>query len=362
MRRFGCGRRVVKGGIVMALASKRTGFVACVAFAALAGAAALTAVPSSAAENFYAGKIVTIIVPYGPGGGYDTWARLFAPYLKKDLGAAEVKIENRPGGGGMTGTNTVYSAAPDGLTLGDTNAAGDVFVEMAKAPGVHFKTEKFNWLAQPDDNPYVIAVHPGGPYKSFDDIAALRGGKTVLNCLAVGRGSTDYNAAVITMNSFDVPFHMIAAFKGSHEEKATWVAGNGDTLSLSATDVLQLGPGQERIVLLNAAEPFSKLPGVPTVIQEAQKHHLPAQTIEALTTMTRVLAMGHAFFAPPGVPADRLQALRAAFAKTLHDKAFIAKAEKSGLWVGYKTADKLAESTQMAFKHKAEFVALLKTS
>jgi putative tricarboxylic transport membrane protein len=354
---------MVRGGFVMPLNSKQIAIIASAAVVALAGAATLfTAVPGSAADNFYAGKTMIIVVPYGPGGGYDTWVRLFAPYLKADVGAAEVKVENRPGGGGLVGTDTVYNAQPDGLTIGDTNAAGDVFAEMSKAPGVHFQTTKFAWLGRPDNDPHIIAVHPDGPYKTFDDLIALKGSKTVLKCLASGKGSSDYNAAVITMNAFQVPFHMVAAFKGSHETKATFVAGGGDTISVSASDIMQLGPDKERIVVLTAAEPFGKLPNVPTVIEEAQKHHLPAQAIEALTTMGEVMGMGHGFFAPPGVPADRLKTLRAAFAKAFHDKTFIAKAEKAGLWVGYEAPDALASSAEMAFKHEKEFTALLNTN
>jgi tripartite-type tricarboxylate transporter receptor subunit TctC len=321
----------------------------------------LAAVPASAAESAYQGKTLTIVVPYGPGGGYDTWARLVAPYLKQFLGAAEVKVENRPGGGGLVGTNAVYSAKADGLTIGDTNAAGDVFAEMAKAPGVHFETAKFNWLARPDDDPHIIAVHPNSPYKTFNDIIALKGGKTVLRCLATGRGSSDYNSAVIAMNAFHVPFLMVAAFKGSHAEKATFIAGGGDTISVSASDIAHLG-SKARVVVLTASEPFAKLPGIPTVVQAAEQQKLSAKTIDALKIMSSVMDMGHAFFAPPGVPAARLAALRAGFAKTFQNKEFLAKAAKAGLYAGYQPAATLEQSTANAFKHIDELKPYLKTS
>ena len=323
----------------------------------LSGAVSLPA----AAASPYQGKTLTIIVPYGPGGGYDTWARLVAPHLKQYLGAAEVKVENHPGGGGLVGTNAVYSAKPDGLTIGDTNAAGDVFAEIAKAPGVHFETAKFNWLARPDDDPHIIAVHPSSPYKTFNDILALKGGKTVLRCLATGRGSSDYNSAVIAMNAFHVPFHMVAAFKGSHAEKATFIAGGGDTISVSASDIAHLGK-KARVVVLTASEPFHKLPGIPTVVQAAQQYKLPAKTIEVLKIMSSVMDMGHAFFAPPGVPADRLAALRTAFAKTFKNKDFLAKAGKAGLYVGYEAPAMLEHSSANAFKHIKELEPFLKTS
>jgi tripartite-type tricarboxylate transporter receptor subunit TctC len=329
--------------------------------AAVVALFSLAGLPAAAADSSYQGKTLTIVVPYGPGGGYDTWARLAAPYLKQYLSAAEVKVENRPGGGGLVGTNTVYSAKPDGLTIGDTNAAGDVFAEMAKAPGVHFQTAKFNWLARPDNDPHIIAVHPSSPYKTFDDILALKGGKTVLKCLATGRGSSDYNSAVVAMNAFQVPFLMVAAFKGSHAEKATFIAGGGDTISVSASDIAQLG-SKARVVVLTASEPFAKLPGIPTVVQAAEKHKLPAKTIEVLKIMSSVMDMGHAFFAPPGVPADRLAALRGAFAKTFQNKEFLAKAAKAGLYVGYQPASMLERSTANAFQHLDKLTPYLKTT
>jgi tripartite-type tricarboxylate transporter receptor subunit TctC len=320
----------------------------------------LTTLPAAAASP-YQGQTLTVVVPYGPGGGYDTWARLVAPYLKQYLGAAAVKVENRPGGGGLVGTNTVYSAKPDGLTIGDTNAAGDVFAEMAKAPGVHFQTAKFKWLGRPDDDPHIIAVHPNSPYKSFNDIIALKGGKTVLKCLATGRGSSDYNSAVIAMNAFKVPFLMVAAFKGSHAEKATFISGGGDTISVSASDIAQLG-AKAKVVVLTASQPFAELPGIPTVVQAAEKHKLPAETIDVLKIMASVMDMGHAFFAPPGVPPDRLAALRDAFAKTFQNKEFLAKAEKAGLYVGYEGPAKLEQSTANAFKHVDKLTPFLKTT
>lgn len=330
--------------------------------ALVAGFVSVTAAAAAPATNFYKGKTVTIIVPASPGGGYDLWARLAAPFMQKYLGAAQVKVENMPGGGTLIGTNQVYNSAPDGLTFGEANAAGDVFAEMAKAAGVQFKIAKFNWLGRADDDPHIIAVHPNSPYKTFDDLVALKGGKTILHCLASGKGSSDYNAVVITMNAFHVPFQMVAAFKGSHEEKATFLAGDGDTIAVSASTIAQLGSSQARVILLSAAKPFAKLPGVPTVVQEAEKHHLPTKTVGALRSMAHVMAMGHAFFAPPGVPAERLQALRAAFRKTFQNKDFRAKAKKGGLYIGYEPPAFLKNAAEKAFEEKSEFVPLLKTS
>src|ERR1700759_1687468 len=70
----------------------------------------------SAEADFYKGKSVRILVGYGPGGGYDVWARLIAPYLAKYLGS-NVVVENEPGAGGLAALSRLYHAPPDGLLI-----------------------------------------------------------------------------------------------------------------------------------------------------------------------------------------------------------------------------------------------------
>lgn len=330
-----------------------------VCFAAALGLGVMAS--AQASTSFYHGKTLTIIVPYGPGGGYDTWARLVGPYMKKYLGASNVVVKNRHGGGGLIGTNAIYKSKADGLTIGDTNAAGDVFAQLANAPGLKANVKKISWIGRPDDDPHIIAVHRDAPYKSFDDLIALKGTGKSISALATGKGSSDYNSAVITYNVFGIPFHMVAAFSGSHAEKATFVSGGGDTISVSASDIAELGKDKSRVIALTAARPFSKLPDVPTVIQEADKHNLSKDKKDVLSIMTNVMEMGHAFIAPPGVPSERVAALREAFEKTLHNKGFLEKAEKAGLYAGYESGAKLEDSVDMAFRHESELEPYLKT-
>ncbi|OIQ98764.1 tripartite tricarboxylate transporter family receptor [mine drainage metagenome] len=315
---------------------------------------------ASAAE-FFKGKVLSIIVPYGPGGGYDQWARLISPYMQKYLGVSKVLVVNQPGGGGLVGTGKIYSAAPDGLTIGDTNAAGDVFSQLAKNAGVSFDVQKFNWLGRPDDDPHIIAVHLDGPYKSFSDLLQASAHGTTLKSLATGAGSSDYNAAVITLNSFKTRFQMVAAFSGSSSEKAAFLGGNGDTMSVSASDIAQIAQ-HAKPVLLIADEPFGKLADVPTVIDVAKKQNLPDSSIKLLHALVGVMAMGHAFFAPPGVPADRLAALRSAFQKSLADKEFVAATQKADLYLGYAPAAALEQETDTAMADGALFQPLLTAS
>jgi tripartite-type tricarboxylate transporter receptor subunit TctC len=307
--------------------------------------------------NYFAGKTLQIIVPYGPGGGYDQWARVITPYMQKYLGASKVKVVNTPGGGGLIGTAAIFHAKPDGLTIGDTNAGGDVFDQIDHSSGFNLDMTKVAWLGRPDNDPHIIATHAKGGSATFD---ALLAGKGTISALATGKGSSDYNSAVIVYNAFKADFKMVAAFSGSSDEKAAFTSGEGTTASLSSSDIAHVS-SDAKSVLLVSARPFGKLPNVPTVIQEARKHGLGGQTLQALQALSGVMDLGHAFFAPPGVPADRLAALRTAFTKSMGDPGFQKAARKAGLYLGPESATDLAKATTKALGEGSLFADLLKT-
>jgi tripartite-type tricarboxylate transporter receptor subunit TctC len=312
----------------------------------------------SASGSYYSGKTLQIIVPYGPGGGYDQWARVIAPYMQKYLGASQVRVVNTPGGGGLIGTSAIFHAKPDGLTIGDTNAGGDVFDQIDHSSGFDIDMTKVSWIGRPDNDPHIIATHTSGPFSTFDKLTA---NKSQISALATGKGSSDYNAAVIVYNAFHVPFKMVAAFSGSSDEKAAFTSGEGVTASLSSSDIATISSTASSVVLVSA-KPFSKLPNVPTVTQEAASHNLSAQTQQALLALSDVMDLGHAFFAPPGVPAAQLTALRGAFTKSMNDPAFQKAAQKAGLYQGAEDNTYLTQAVSKALGQSSLFVDLLKDS
>jgi tripartite-type tricarboxylate transporter receptor subunit TctC len=154
---------------------------------------------------------------------------------------------------------------------------------------------------------------------------------------------------------------MVAAFSGSSDEKAAFLSGEGTTASLSASDIAAI-KGKASPVIVVSQHRFSKLPNVPTVIDEAKQHNLSDDKVKALTALSDVMDLGHAFFAPPGVPADRLDALRTAFQKALQDQDLLSAAQKAGLYPGFESGQDLAQAAQDALGQKALFADLLKTS
>src|SRR3954469_839578 len=95
---------------------------------------ASSAVAQDSEQAFFAGKTVRFVVGFGPGGGYDAYARMLAPYLSKNLGATVI-VENRPGAGGLVALNGVYMAPPDGLTIMIVNGTGAAFSQLTDEKG-----------------------------------------------------------------------------------------------------------------------------------------------------------------------------------------------------------------------------------
>lgn len=330
-------------------------------FAMLVGAAVMLAVPAVAAAesaaDFYRGQTLTVIVPYGVGGHFDSWARLVGAAMKTRLGLKSVQVVNRPGGGGLIGSNQIYDAAPDGLTIGDTNAPGDYFAQILKVPGVKFRMQRFDWIGRPDDDPAAIAAHPGSAIKSFADLLDRPADKPV-TVLASGKGSNEYNAAYITLKAFQVPFRMVAAFKGAHSVIAGFVASEGDLMPMAASHMVELGD-KVHVVLMVTTRPYAKLRGVPTVVEAARKQGLSAETTTTLAQLASVMSLGHAFVAPPGVPRDRLRLLRRTFKEIFSDPAFIRKVRAGGLYAGYRSGAEVRRMVHQSLAHEADFKRLL---
>ena len=110
------------------LPASRRSFVCLVLAAAAAGCASGPA-PAQNPREFFAGKTLTYIVATEAGGGYDTYGRLVSQYLAKYLGATRVVVKNIPGGGHIVGTNEIYRARPDGLTVGMFNS-GLIYAQL----------------------------------------------------------------------------------------------------------------------------------------------------------------------------------------------------------------------------------------
>jgi tripartite-type tricarboxylate transporter receptor subunit TctC len=286
------------------------------------------AAPASAqgVERFYAGKTVTITVGFGPGGAYDYYARHLARHMGKHIpGKPTIVAQNMPGAGSLTAANYLYSIAPkDGTAFGSLTQT--LAIEQAVGnPGAKFKVTEFNWIGRATDVTEVQLTMAGSKVKTIDDAKAL-----VTSAASTGAGSPTEGYPKLMNGTIGTRFKPVGPYKNSIEGLLALERGEVDTALTSFTSIKQRRPDWIRdkkvnVLVQYAVKRIADLPDVPTLV-ELGKTQEDRQMLGLYVSSEEV---GRAFTAPPGIPADRVAALRAAFMATLRDPEALAEATKA---------------------------------
>ena len=315
---------------------------------------ATTAQAQSPAE-FFKGKTVNLLIGVSPGGEYDVQARLIARYLGKHIpGNPTVVAQNMVGAGGLTEANYLYNVAPkDGTFIGMIQN-GLPIMQAVGLPGPQFDSAKFNWLGSIAATVETLAVWHTAGIKTIDEAR-----RTEVIIGAVGKGGiTDTFPRMI--NEFaGTKFKIVVGYPGGNDVNLAMergeVAGRNNTWS--SWKVTKKKWLDEKLITVLAYEgPRPKDIGdVPSVqdLATTETDKLAIRLISAGTLFGRPLT------APPGIPADRLEALRKAFLDTMKDPEFVKEADASNIEIDpvsgeqmQKIAEELIASPQ-AVKNRA---------
>ena len=300
---------------------------------ALAGL--VVALPGHAAEgDFLKGQTVHFLVGYSPGGGYDTYARMLAPYFEKRTGATVV-VENRPGGGGTTALNQLYRAKPDGLTMMMLNGESAIISQLTGQPGVAYDMAKVSLYARVQEEPHFMIVNPKLP-DSLKEIVAS-GKKIKFSAGSRTDNLGDY--AAVLCQTLAMSCQIITGYKGSKEAGLAVMNGEADALTISESSALNYSKGgKTKIVATIARKRSEARPDMPTVYEMFQ---IPPERKWFLDFRLGIKAIGRAVVGTPGLPAERLQVLQKAWHDVLTDPALIAEGKKTTYTIEYESPDKL---------------------
>ncbi len=295
-----------------------------------AQAAAPTTAPTKAAVlpdvAFYNGKTVTFIVATKPGGGYDTYARSIAPFLQKYLPGSTVIVKNVPGAGHIIGANETYIAKPDGLTIGTFNTAL-IFSQIVGAEGIQFDLAKYSWLAKMSSDNRVLMVGAKTPYKTLDDLLKASQSKPIV-LSSSGLTSAAHVDALLLQEALGLKVKMISGYQGNDSDLAILRGEVEGGVGSWGSFKHFVDQGDGRIVLQIGREKDPTLGAIPNVtdVVKADKKAI-ADLIIADASLGRLIA------APPGLPAERREALIQALKKTVADPEFQANAKKADLMI-----------------------------
>jgi len=299
-------------------------------FAVVAAAPAHSA---DAVADFYKGKTVQVLVGFGPGGGYDLYARTLARYMGRHIpGNPTLVPQNMPGAGGVKAMNYLYNVArKDGTVIGTFARGLAIEPLLGHAQGTQFDATKFSWVGSVSNEVSVCAFWATSGIKTWQDVQTKR---TLIGASAAGADSEIF--PTVLRNLFKLPTKVVTGYSGGGADinlgmergEVTGRCGWSWSSLLSQSKPLLDGK-KINIVLQLALEKHEDLPNVPLVMD------LPTtpQNKAALKLITSRQSIARPFAAPPGIPADRLKALRDSFDATMKDPQFLAEAKKLELEV-----------------------------
>lgn len=230
----------------------------------LLSALALMGVAPAQAADDYPNRPVKIIVPYPPGGTADLMARNFCEFLGRELGQSIV-VENKPGAAGQLGTSLAAQAAPDGYTLGQSNAGTfEVSPHLYKSLPYNLKKD-FEQIAVMGRMGVVFGVSAESPYKTLDDLikdAKKHPGK--LSFATPGVGSSNHLSGTLLASTAGFEW-MHVPFKGMAEFLPAVLGGQVTALVDQYPSMMkQLEAGKIRGIAVSTAERIPSSPNVPT--------------------------------------------------------------------------------------------------
>jgi tripartite-type tricarboxylate transporter receptor subunit TctC len=297
-------------------------FAAFAAGAALLGLGLGTAPARADVADFYRGRTVTIVVPGGLGASLGLYGRLLAEHWKNHIpGNPNVILQSRPGGGGTKGAAYIFNAAPR-----DGTWVAEILAPSVLAPSlrnVKFDALKFQWLGSITQRPSVVSVWHTAPATTLEKLKT-----TPVIMGSTGLGSETYLMPTLMNHLLGTKFKIVKGYKGGAAiNKAMaqgevqgrmnywtgWTTVKGDWLREGKLiHLIQYGPR------------IPELKDVPSMIDLVASEE--GKKMVRFIEVSELIGMG--FWVAPGVPKDRVEALRTSFMATVNDPAFLADAKK----------------------------------
>lgn len=267
-------------------------------------------------KSFYHGKVIEMIVCTSVGGGYDTEARLIAPYLQKELPGSTVIVRNVPGGGHIVGANRVWEARPNGLTLAVANVPGLIAAQIRREPSIRFDLRKLTWIARLYTNHRFLLASKKTGFGSIQSF--LKEGKEFKIGVA-GVGSGPSNTGLLMAEALGLKKVRIINGYGGNTEYYGMLRDEiqGAIGSLEFWNEL-IEQGDVVPVLSFDAKRYWRYPNTPT-LSELVKNETGRKIAAYISAESEV---SRTIFAPPKVPDDIAKALSQATLKTLQSEAF----------------------------------------
>jgi tripartite-type tricarboxylate transporter receptor subunit TctC len=308
-----------------------------------------SAAPSCAQSvaDFYKGKTLTIVLGVDPGGTYDNSARLVSRFMGKYIpGNPNIVIQYMTGVNAVPAANYVYNIAPhDGTAIwAGTRLAP--FEPLFGNPNARFDVSKLRWMGSTASEVGVVIAWHTAPVQTTADLFE----KELIVGATIPSGDT-YLYPNALNKLLGTKFKMVSGYSSQEpigiamEKGEVQGSGNWSWSGIPAFHPDWLSEKKIRVLMQLGLRKHPDLPDVPLVMDYARTD----EQKQILSILMGMKQFGYPFFVPPGVPAERADALVKAFADTLHDPEFLAEAKKQKRDAGMATGEEMTKVVNAAY-------------
>ncbi len=295
-------------------------------------------------SDFYSGpgKIIRFIIRTPPGGGYDLLSRLLARHMGRHIPGNPILTPiNMPGGGGIVAANYMAQVAPkDGTVLSIISQGLATDQALGLSPQLTSDLRTFNWIANVEFSNQLLVVWNTSSTQTLDDAK-----RRVTRIGSTGAGSASVQLPAFYNNVLGTQFQIVFGYPGGIDVDLAMERGEVEGRGTNPySDYMAAKPDwipKKRVIPLIQVgmEKEPALPDVPLLRDQIVREEDRA----LLEFMSRAVTVGRPLATTPGVPAERVAALRKAFHDTLRDPEFIADAKRQNAEIRPMSGDKLAE-------------------
>jgi tripartite-type tricarboxylate transporter receptor subunit TctC len=283
-----------------------------------------------AADDAYAGKTITVIAGFPPGGGVDGEMRVLTRYFAKYIaGQPTIVSRNMPGAGGIILANHLYNvAAADGLTLGMPGRSGFLLSNVVPQKGINYDLTRFSYVGSAGSAANALWLHRRTGITSVADLKRAR------NPIVIGALNARSENAIAprVLESYEGwPLKIVTGYPGFNEVLIALDRGEVDGLfshegSIANTRPDLITSGAMRAIV----QSFDAMAGVPVLADVVVDPNARA-LLGLVTTPSHI---GLPLLGPPGIPPERLDILRRSYLRLMDDRDYRAEADRRGLPVG----------------------------
>jgi tripartite-type tricarboxylate transporter receptor subunit TctC len=327
-------------------------------FALTAGLLASSAASAQkAVEDFYRNKNIDLYIGFTPGGTYDTYSRLVARFMGDHIpGKPKIIPRQMVGAGSRAAATHMFSLAPkDGTQLATVDQAIPM-QQLLGDPGILYDASKFAWIGNPIADNNTMAAWSASGIKTIDD---AKKSEVVVGANGI-TASAQYPQAMNVI--LGTKFKIVTGYPGgtdinlAMERGEVAVRGQNSWSSWKSQHMDWITEKKINFLVQVGLKKDKELPDVPLLVDLASDTRDRA----ALTLLSAPTAIGRPLFTTPGVPAERVAALRKAFDETTHDPAFIEAAKVAGMDLNPIGGEDLQKIVNDLFATPADAVARLR--